>query len=238
VVAAIAIVGCGRINFDPLTQDRADAGLDALPADGSSCAAIHLTMPAAPDGPYVIDPDGDGPIRSFRVWCADMATTPAEYLELPAQTAANFATYASGGGCTCPPSTRVWQRVRIDPATLVVETSDRRFSTFLGDTACIETLNCVHGRKLNWGMAGSCVTNGDRSGRGNLDLTGTELHVALPIDLAIGGFAANGFGTYPGDGKTVSTEGGGFCGWYGVRMLGAADNFSVGAPAPLQLVQD
>lgn len=50
----------------------------AAPSPHSSCADVRAADPGAPDGEYAITSYG----RTLSVWCADMATTPVEYLTL------------------------------------------------------------------------------------------------------------------------------------------------------------
>ena len=48
--------------------DGCNAVCEAEP-NGTSCAAILADQPGAATGGYLIDPDGSGPIESFRAWC-------------------------------------------------------------------------------------------------------------------------------------------------------------------------
>ena len=50
----------------------------AAPSPYGSCADVRAAIPGAPDGEYDITSYG----RTLSVWCADMATTPVEYLTL------------------------------------------------------------------------------------------------------------------------------------------------------------
>ena len=57
-------------------NDAAGDGCDAQCAkevDGANCSQIHHDNPQLGDGIYVIDPDGDGPVDPFEVYC-DMTT--------------------------------------------------------------------------------------------------------------------------------------------------------------------
>lgn len=60
----------------PLLDSPANASADA-PADvaelPASCNALHVANPSAPDGDYVIDPDGTGSDDALTVYC-DMVT--------------------------------------------------------------------------------------------------------------------------------------------------------------------
>ena len=51
-----------------------------------TCATVAYQDPSAPDGNYTLDVQG----VSTTIYCADMSTTPAEYLSLPAGTSTNF----------------------------------------------------------------------------------------------------------------------------------------------------
>jgi hypothetical protein len=67
----------------------------------SSCADIHRHLVKVPDGDYLLYNDGN----LFTVYCADMSTTPREYINL-AKTggSANFSQYTAGGASPGRPS--------------------------------------------------------------------------------------------------------------------------------------
>jgi hypothetical protein len=75
----VIATGCSLTSLDGFSEpaesveagDAADATQgDATRPPTKSCAALHAEDPAAPDGTYVIDPDGsEGPIAPFSAFC-------------------------------------------------------------------------------------------------------------------------------------------------------------------------
>src|ERR1019366_25572 len=97
-----------------------------------TCAEIRAAHPSAADGVYTIYPASTSG-QGFSVYCAGMATAPAEYLRL-VNTGGGF-NYSNmhGGGSIAPGDlTTSWTELRLDPATLVVNTGDYTFSTSSG----------------------------------------------------------------------------------------------------------
>jgi len=101
----------------------ASVSLSAAAQFAPDCTAIHDANPAAGDGQYLISPGG----KTFSVYCHDMAGTPREYLTL-VNTGGNFNYSLHGfvGGPDAPVTTH-YTRVRIDPATLLVNIGDQTF---------------------------------------------------------------------------------------------------------------
>ena len=64
---------------------------------------------------------------------------------------------------------------------------------------------------MPYGVAMSCVSQGNASGVGNIDLTGTPFKVASSFSL--GGSQPAGTATLSSGNQVVSLTGGGFCGW-------------------------
>lgn len=156
----------------------------------SSCADIRLAQPTAPDGEYEITAFD----KTANVWCADMATTPVEYLTLP----------RTGGAYNFSQDTFVVQvtthytRVRLNlPSTagapFSVNPTDTRFATSNGAP------------QRTWGYTGSCF-NAPNSA--NLDLTGT------PFGMSTDNFVRSGWGstTLSSDTQVIDVFGGGDCG--------------------------
>ncbi len=206
----------------------ATLALLAIPAEAvdlpESCRDIAAADPGASDGSYTIFPQDNA--MSFSIYCHDMAGSPREYLEL-VHTGGNF-NFAQWGGESVfvPPASVVtthYTKIRLDPATLLVDIGDETFATSVG-TDC-----CFHGvvvTSVPYGTASDCLSVFSSAGRGNIDLTGTPFGVHK--DYGISGFEASGsvngrfgtdlsfddqtFTTFPVAAQIVSLTGGGFCG--------------------------
>ncbi|MBX3231795.1 MAG: hypothetical protein KIT84_44310 [Labilithrix sp.] len=175
----------------------------ALP---QSCADVRAKNAQAADGDYVLYLDHDAR-RPWRAYCAGMSSgTPREYLVLRETGASsNFATYAAGGGATGTEVRTRYQRLRIDPATLRIDISDRTYASSTG------TLS-VEGKTLTsvpFGVAADCT--GGVTGSANVDLRGTPFAVA-PAAFVTQGSSAGGGATYASSDRVVDVTGGGACG--------------------------
>lgn len=187
--------------------DRPDGGNVAA----RSCADIKRAGVNA-DGTNTIDIDGLGPNPPFSVYCRNMATVePTEYLELPANPDAGlpnsnvsgFVLNAPAGVCTeAPTRTVAFLKVRLNIRTLHIDPSDRTFSYVEGDA----------GPGLDYGFAGSCVSGGDMSGRGNVDLVGTPFRMTMETTFVTTGYLPGGSSTFSADRKRVDLTGGGYSG--------------------------
>lgn len=213
----------------PGDAPAADATPDALAVVDRSCIEVKARLGIATDGVHWIDPDLDAPsLAPFQVYCARMDTpAPREYLELaltshPADApTVNYATHAMGAvhgqwTCDCGPATMVFSKLRIDPTTLVVDNDDLTFAVYTQATnvGCLNTKpGCPGGS--SYGVAASCVTNFDASGRANIDLTGVPFHVATTNAFRHDGFTPAGGATIDRARKVVELTGGGDCGGYG-----------------------
>ncbi len=169
-----------------------------------SAADIVAANPDAPDGVYAIYPNG----QMFDVYCYDMAGTPKEYLELIyLGSGFNFGQYTAGGAS---PGTSVrtnYEKVRLDPATLLVDIGDQTFATSTG--------SLPHGptqvTSMPYGVAMSCVSPYNAAGIANIDLRGTPFNV---VDtFVVGGYLPAGDATFSSDYQVVDITGGGYCGW-------------------------
>lgn len=151
--------------------------------------------------------DGDYEIlagQKFTVYCHDMAGTPAEYLNL-VNTGGNFnfSQWTAGGA---RPGTNVrtsYSKIRLDPATLLVDVSDQTFSSSAGQAGAIKS--------MPYGMAGDCIRSLSKTGIANVDLTGTPFKVIDPF--LVDGFRPAGTIAKSSSDQVVDLTGGGFCGW-------------------------
>ena len=202
------------------------AGAAGLPAD---CADIKAANPAAADGEYLIVPN----LKPFRVYCHDMGGSPREYLSL-ANTGGGFNYSLYGNVAGGPPAnvTTHYTRIRIDPATLLVNIGDQTFSASAGWDCCIGWTPVV---SMPYAQASSCWGGAD-PGSANVDLTG------LPF-IVDDVFTVRGWGPYgsangtnlPEDFSAVAIQsavvnltGGGFCGGIGPSIDGGAFNAFAG----------
>jgi len=194
----------------------ASVSLSAAAQFAPDCTAIHDANPAAGDGQYLISPGG----KTFSVYCHDMAGTPREYLTL-VNTGGNFNYSLHGfvGGPDAPVTTH-YTRVRIDPATLLVNIGDQTFSTSQGYDCCYGSTPVT---SMPYATAASCDGWFGRMGSSNVDLTGTPFIV--DDVFTVGGWYTRGSAN-SGDvfafagqmipiavqGAVVNTTGGGGCG--------------------------
>ncbi|NTX01026.1 Vps62-related protein [Myxococcus sp. CA040A] len=177
------------------------------PLREKSCREIKNARPQAGDGEYTLHLMGDA-ARPWKAWCHDMAGTPTEYLPLPENGLhSNFSQYTAGGAAPGSNVRTVFSKLRINPVTLEVDTSDRRFATSTGalshnGQANISTMPYATAMSCDWGG----------SGRANVDLRGTPFK--LPADYFVtSGFSQLGAASYSFVDQVVSITGGGYCGW-------------------------
>jgi serine/threonine-protein kinase len=186
------------------------------------------------DGLRSIDPDGSGPLRAFKVYCAGMggaanAEGAREYLPLPADTERNSTRFRYGQStCPCPDLVRRFTHVRLAPSTLVIDPIDGTFATYDRPLTCERRHrnHCGESTNLAWGGAGSCRGVGDTSGSASIDLSGTSFVLAPDTQFVPAGFGAAGSAAISADRRTAQLSGGGLCGSLvpergGVRLVAA-----------------
>jgi len=168
-----------------------------------SCGDVRAGNPGAPDGDYVIAPNGD----PFTVYCSDMAGQPKEYLTL-VQTGArqNYALYAVGGAVYGSSVVTRFSKVRIDPATLIVDTGDLTFAQSTGSLSGANGLN-----SMTYATAADCAGGGSQTGSGNIDLRGTPFIVH--DSFVHGGYQSAGSASFSANDQVVDLTGGGYCGF-------------------------
>lgn len=189
------------------------------------CAAIREANPAAGDGEYLIVPN----LKPFQVYCHDMAGAPREYLTLANTGGAfNYALYGNVAGGPPANVTTHYTKIRIDPATLLVNVGDQTFASSTGLDCCIGSTFVV---SMPYAHASSCWGGSD-PGRANVDLSGLPFVVD---DI----FTVRGWGPFgsvngtplPEDflaaavqSPVVNLTGGGFCGGIGPSIDGGSFN--------------
>ena len=212
VFIAAALAGC---TDSPVAPDGAARRLvpgssNAVVSPGgpsASCAAIAATHPGAPDGQYAINVGG----KTFAVYCAQMASTPAEYLTLAATgSGKNFGSWTGDHMLQT-----YFTKVRLNLATLQVKNDDYTFSTTYGGSVFGPG---VYLYQYPYASAGDCLGSSPQ-GAANVDLTGTpfSIHdVFLTDGWYPGGYVNGAYNGWGGqiavNGKIADLIGGGYCG--------------------------
>jgi len=200
----VGCVGAEDIDLDEEQLGEVEEALGGPPP--ASCLDIRTATPQAGDGAYVLH-IGHDPAKPWTAHCHNMATSPAEYLSLPhVGPSENFSQYTAGGAVSGTDVRTRYGKIRIDPATLLVDISDQTFTTSTGQL--------THGGEavtsMPFGVAMSC--DASASGVGNVDLRGTPFAVAT-AEFLQGGTSSSGSATYSSNDRVVSLTGGGYCGW-------------------------
>ncbi|AKF85985.1 hypothetical protein MFUL124B02_19735 [Myxococcus fulvus 124B02] len=236
VTSALLLLGCQAAESPTDTQapaqDTSGPGeLSPLPVvlqqglgglRERTCREIKNARPTADDGEYALHLMGDA-ARPWRAYCHDMAGTPREYLTLQETgLSSNFSQYTAGGAMPGTTVRTSYLRLRIDPVTLRIDTSDRTFTRTEGTVwhggTPITALPFATAMSCDWGD----------TGRANIDLRGTSFKV--PADLFVPtGYAAWGSAAYSYMDQVVSLKGGGYCGW---NTVSGVDPF-VGGSLPV-----
>lgn len=191
-----------------------------------TCQAIVQAKPASADGSYKLYVGGDI-TKPWTAYCKDMATAPKEYLTLVNTTNANFSQYSTNGRLAGSNVRTYYQKIRINPTTLSVDTADQTYSTSSG-----QVNRGAPVKSMPYGTAADCEAPNSSLGVGNVDLTGTPFVVA-PNQFVVGGFLPAGKTTYGPSGRTVDIKGGGYCGWNApVTAYDPQNNIQTG---PIQL---
>ncbi|HEU4406386.1 MAG TPA: GON domain-containing protein [Polyangiaceae bacterium] len=209
-IVAPLMTGCaadeGAAAADEAVGEVEQALLPPPPPPPASCQDIRHANPNARDGHYALH-IGHDPAKRWTAYCHTMASSPAEYLTLPNVGAAvNFSQYTAGGAVSGSSVRTNYSKVRVDPATLLVDIGDQTFSTSSGQL--------THGGEavtsMPFGVGMSC--DASPSGVGNIDLRGTPFAVAAG-EFLTGGAASSGSAVYSSDNRVVDLSGGGYCGW-------------------------
>lgn len=192
----------------------ADSAVTAEFAPPESCEQIRTGTAQPADGTYKLFVGGDA-AKPWDAHCV-MSSPAATYLGLVAQTNANYSQYTAGGGRPNGSSVRTqFQRVRIDPLTLRIDSGDFTFSLSAGSLSDGSGGQIT---KMGYGTAGDCVATNSQAGVGNITLTGTPFAVEPNVFL-VSGYIPNGSATYSMNDQVVALRGGGFCGGIGPRQL-------------------
>lgn len=227
LAAAAVLTACAESPTAPLAAPEGAPALSAAPsATGGpfTCADVRAADPAAADGQYTLVLQG----HTADIYCADMAGTPKEYVTLPnAGTHVNYSFFEGDHvdhryRWYLIPGTDAhtgYSRIRIDPATLVVDRNDQTFATLhsigaSGYDWSNPSFKPVP-RTMPYAQAGDCYNMWSARGRANVDLTGTDFAIDESVVFAVDGWAANGSVTVAAGRQVVNMTGGGWCGGAG-----------------------
>ena len=135
-IFAPLVTGCiasaGAALEDGAIDEVAEALSPPPPPPPATCQEIRSANPAAGDGSYVLH-IGHDPAKGWTAFCHAMGTAPAEFLSLPhVGPGSNFSQYTAGGASSGTTVLTRYAKVRIDPASLLVDISDQTFSTSSG----------------------------------------------------------------------------------------------------------
>jgi hypothetical protein len=207
VVAPSDLAGLDLAGVDLAGWDGAQPSADMAPFYPATCAEVRLVDPGAVDGAFTLYV-AKNPAKPWTAFCKDMAATPKEYLSLVnTGTNQNFSQYTAGG---YSPGTDVktnYTRIRLDPTTLKVDTSDQTYST---STGLITSANAV---SMPYAVAMDCYSSlSSHVGAANVDLRNTPFAIA-PGAFSLGGFLPSGTSTYSSANQVAFLTGGGGCGW-------------------------
>lgn len=178
----------------------------------SSCQDIKTAHPEATDGNYTLFVNKD-PARPWSAWCRDMTGTPADYLNLSRTgDTVNYSQYTAGGVSPGTNVRTVFTRLRINPLTLRVDTSDQTYSWSSGS---ILHDNQSPVTSMPYAAAMTCSAVGP----GNIDLRGTPF--AVPVNqLGRGGFNFEPSSIlFSNNNQVVDLRATGQCGW--IATMGA-----------------
>lgn len=181
------------------------ADLAMLP---SKCADIRAANPGARDGEYTLYVGRD-PAKKWTVFCRDMAGAPKEYLSLPQGPGSNYSQYTAGGAAPGTSVRSSYSKVRIDPASLLVDISDQ---TYASSSGSLRHSGMVTVRSMPYAVAMDCQQFGAATGVGLIDLQRTPFAVRADA-FVLGGANPSGRAMYQIGNQLVTLAGGGYCGW-------------------------
>jgi GON domain/Complement Clr-like EGF-like len=182
----------------------------------STCADVKAHVAGAADGPYTLYLGGD-PGKPWTAHCAQMATTPVEYLSL---TGVNTSQYTQGGASPGSDVRTTYSKVRFDPATLKVDIRDRVFATSQGTLD--HSGDGVPVTSMPYAVAMDCRADDSRTGRASIDLRATQFALTGAEEFAAGGKMPGSMIDLTDGNQRATIAGGGFCGW--VAPVGTPSN--------------
>jgi hypothetical protein len=169
-----------------------------------SCAERAVGDATLSDGEHTLFIAGNETMP-WVAYCVDMSTAPIEYLTLPNGGAMTWSRYTAGGQSTGTDVETRFDKVRIDPITLKLDTSDQTFAVSTGSLMHLGTQEVT---SMPLGVAMSC---GGGSASAQVDVGGTPFH--LENTFTIAGRAATGNASLWWSGQTIEMWADGDCGW-------------------------
>ena len=195
------------------SQVNGDAFATSMPVSAvRTCKDILAKTPNAGDGDYTLFVDGQ-PKKPFTAYCHNMHTTPLEYLPLVhTGRKYNFSRSASGGARSGLDVISQFEKLRIDPLTLIVDPTDLTFSTSSGKTNGAYKGTTYEVITVTFATAASCVSDSDSSGTANIDLSGTPFVISELVSFSAKGWNPAGKAIFSNRRQVVDITGGGYCG--------------------------
>ena len=179
-----------------------------------NAAEVKQQNPGAPDGEYMIDPDGPGGNPPFSVYCYNMAGTPTEYLTLArVGEGTNYTKFAVGGIHVGTDAYTHWSKLRFNPQTMDVDREDYTFAVSRGSMIDSRYPAAPPVTRYHYGSAADCIGAGSVAGRANINLGGTPFRVSPNVQFILQGWPyPSGSTAISTDRKVVDLQGGGYCG--------------------------
>jgi hypothetical protein len=220
---------CGDAGGQPGVDGGSGGSPDLAGLLFTSCAELRAADPSLRDGDFKLYVGRD-PGKPWTAYCYDMAGIPREFLTVAAET--NFGGFSNQGGGTVMAGVQSnYQKLRVDPSTLMVDVADRTFATSKGQAGQPSGGSFKTVTTMALGTAMDC-SNGANKGRASVDLTGTPF-TAKSTDFVQDGYSPTGSATQSG--QVVTVTGGGYCGWVGPGAFANGDPSQDGGGFQLQL---
>jgi hypothetical protein len=169
---------------------------------------VLAANPTAIDGDFVVYHGGD-PTKPWPAYCDNMSVLPAEFLTLPTPNIfEDWSQILADPGNPREPKLMTFSRVRIDPASFVVNVSDLTFAIRSGDLTEDGVYDPVYA------SVASCKKNHGQGslGTGAIDLRGTPFRVDDTFDNW-GYCSSTAIAVSSESGQVVELVGDGQCGW-------------------------
>jgi len=170
-----------------------------------SCEELAKSHPDATDGDFKLYVDGK-PDTWWLAYCADLPDAPKTYLTVDPNM--NWSQYIAGGRAPGTTVTTRFDKLRIDPLTFEVDTSDLTFAVSDG------ALTDVGGGAVTEMPLGVAKTCGGGYATANVSVMGTPFYIqnnfALGGDPGHAGYA----GIWPNN-QVIEMWADGDCGWVG-----------------------
>lgn len=195
------------------TADDADMQPDVIPFP-RTCAEVAKSHPGAADGDHTLFVD-HVETKPWVAYCVDMDTdAPREYLTLSAAGPGTWSKLVAGGSITGTDVDTRFDKIRIDAATLKVDTSDLTFAVSTG-SATLASGTEVHAMPLGVGM-----TCGGGYASAQVSIDDTAFTIASTFSVA-GAAGATGHADLWWTNQTMEMWADGDCAWVGPDAMPA-----------------